>query len=195
MKFKDSLLFVVFIIPYFLLIYGYYYHKKEIDKIENTKMIIINKDDYTLKLYSYKGELLNEYKVAVGKNYGNKNESGDNKTPEGIFIIQSIEDSKEWEFDFENDNLGPLKGAYGPWFIRLFTPGHKGIGIHGTLNDNSLGTRDSHGCIRMNNDKLSELKSKISTNTVVAIMPSSFDLLVDKDTTGIIEKMYLNRLK
>lgn len=178
-----------------MLTYSYFHFSYKIDEIENSNFIIINKDDFSLKLYSYTGQLLSTNKVAIGKNYGNKNIIGDNKTPEGVFNIQSIEDAKDWEYDFENDTLGSLKGAYGPWFIRLYVPGSKGIGIHGTLNNKSLGTRDSHGCIRMNNDSLSVLKSKISINTTVVIVPSSYDLLVNKDTTEIIEGMYLNKLK
>ena len=178
-----------------MLIYSYFYYTNKISEIENSKIIIINKDDYSLKLYSYTGKLLNKFKVALGKNFGNKTIKGDNKTPEGVFNIQSIEDAKDWEYDFENDTLGPLKGAFGPWFIRLYVPGSKGIGIHGTLNNKSLGTRDSHGCIRMNNDSLAVLKSKISIHTTVVIIPSSYDLLINKDTTHIIEKMYMNTLK
>ena len=195
MNLKKITVFIIFILPYFMLIYGYFYYTNKVSTIENSKIIIINKEDYSLKLYSYTGKLLNEYKVALGKNFGNKIEKGDNKTPEGVFNIQSVEDAADWEYDFENDTLGSLKGAYGPWFIRLYVPGSKGIGIHGTLNNNSLGTRDSHGCIRMDSDSLSILKSKISINTTVVIVPSSYDLLVNKDTTSIIEEMYLNRLK
>ena len=41
------------------------------------------------------------------------------------------------------------------------TPGHSGIGIHGsTNNESSVPGRGSEGCIRLRNDDLNELKSK-----------------------------------
>ncbi len=96
------------------------------------------------------------YDVAVGKNKGQKERIGDNKTPEGSFLVQSIHDSSGWSHDF-NDGKGHIKGAYGPWFIRLKTP-WKGIGIHGTHDPDSIGKDVTEGCIRLNNKDLEELK-------------------------------------
>ncbi len=197
MKLKRILIFVIFVIPYLMLGYGYYIHKNEIENIDNSKIIIINKDDFSLKLYSYKGELLKNYDITIGKNFGNKMEEGDKKTPEGVFNILSIENSSNWEFDFEDDNTGPIKGAYGPWFLRLNIPEHKGIGIHGTHNNNNnntIGKKDSKGCIRMRNNDLLELKEEVTLNTTVVILPSSYDLLINNDTTNVIEKMYLKTI-
>ena len=45
--------------------------------------------------------------------------------------------------------------------MRLSTPGFKGIGIHGsTNNENSVPGRGSEGCIRLRNKDLDELKAK-----------------------------------
>ncbi|MDR1376831.1 MAG: L,D-transpeptidase [Synergistaceae bacterium] len=117
--------------------------------------IRINKGNY--KLYLYRGdEIEKNYEIAVGKNPGNKERVGDNKTPNGIFTVQSIENSSRWTHDFR-DGKGTIRGAYGPWFIRLRT-GWQGIGIHGTHNPDSRGSMVSEGCIRMLNDELEEIK-------------------------------------
>ena len=42
------------------------------------------------------------------------------KTPEGDFTIREINDSSAWKHDFK-DGLGMIEGAYGPYFIRLWT--------------------------------------------------------------------------
>jgi lipoprotein-anchoring transpeptidase ErfK/SrfK len=68
------------------------------------------------------------------------------------------------------DGKGPVSGAYGPWFIRLET-GWKGIGIHGTHDPGSTGTRASEGCIRMKNDDLLRIVDETSPGTVVVIKP------------------------
>lgn len=96
--------------------------------------------------------------IAVGKNKGQKRKVGDNRTPEGMFKITQIQDSSYWTHDFR-DGKGEIKGAYGPWFIRLET-GWKGIGIHGTHDPASIGTNASEGCIRLRNEDLQRLKEK-----------------------------------
>ncbi|MDR1601525.1 MAG: hypothetical protein LBS42_03755 [Tannerella sp.] len=50
------------------------------------------------------------------------------KTPEGMFNISDIHNASGWEHDFA-DWKGEITGAYGPYFIRLLTLGHKGIGM------------------------------------------------------------------
>jgi hypothetical protein len=109
------------------------------------------------KLYLYRGnEVDRTYTIAVGKNPGDKERVGDNRTPNGIFTVQSIEDARTWTHDF-GDGKGAIGGAYGPWFIRLRT-GWQGIGIHGTHDPDSRGSMVSEGCVRMLNDDLEDLK-------------------------------------
>ncbi|HDO26903.1 MAG TPA: L,D-transpeptidase [Bacteroidetes bacterium] len=141
--------------------------------------VVVDKGGFTLSLYQHYIKM-KEYKVTIGKKHGNKRASGDDRTPEGIFRIQSIERSSYWEYDFPDDTLPALTGAYGPWFIRLDVPGFHGIGIHGFLNDDELGKRKSNGCIRLNNKKLEELVQFIRPGMPVIIEPSPQDLVVDR---------------
>ena len=53
--------------------------------------IVISKQTMTLRLYDKSGKVIYNFPVAVGKNYGNKKKSGDKKTPEGEFEIESIQ--------------------------------------------------------------------------------------------------------
>lgn len=126
--------------------------------------ILIKKSQF--KLYLLKGyDTLKVYPIAIGKNPGDKKKVGDWRTPEGCFYVIQIQDSREWVHDFPDDTLGPIKGAYGPYFIRLYTGpdatySHKswsGIGIHGTHDPSSIGKRASEGCIRLKNQDLLEL--------------------------------------
>ena len=126
----------------------------------------ISKGDYTLSLYRG-SELVKNYSVAVGRNPGNKRRIGDNRTPVGQFRVQSIENSQSWKHDFGDGN-GVIKGAYGPWFIRLDT-GWKGIGIHGTHDPDSRGSMATEGCIRMSNEEVQELRRYAYRNMRVII--------------------------
>jgi lipoprotein-anchoring transpeptidase ErfK/SrfK len=138
--------------------------------------VVIKKSMFELFVYK-DGTLIKSYQVAIGKNRGDKQKVGDNRTPEGDFTITSIEDSHDWEHDFADDTLGPIKGAYGPWFLRLSTLASetksgnqwKGIAIHGTHDEASIGTKASEGCIRMRNEDVDSLKRIVRIGTPVRI--------------------------
>lgn len=167
--------------PFLILIGVSYWYNKELTNIKNSNFIIINKANMTLSQYNYKGELLHRFKVATGKNFGDKIKKGDCKTPEGVFAIEEVVDASTWTHDFKDDDLGTITGAYGPYFIRLKVPGQKGIGIHGTHDNSSLGKRASEGCIRLNNKDLSSLVKNINTNAVVVITPGIDDVTINSN--------------
>ena len=148
--------------------------------------IVISKESMTLNLYDSNNALIFSFPVAVGKNYGNKQKVGDMKTPEGEFTIQQIQDASSWGHDF-NDGKGYINNCYGNWFIRLKTPPHSGIGIHGTHDPNSIGTRATEGCIRLNNADLDKLKPLVKVGMKVTIETSVLDMDADgkKEDSGI----------
>ena len=151
-----------------------FYHQKIISKIENANILVVSKQDMQLNLICYKGDTLFSVPIAVGKGYGNKQKQGDMRTPEGVFNVVDIQNSTEWTHDFHDGN-GEIKGAYGPYFIRLKVPGHSGIGIHGTHLPESIGSRATEGCIRLNNDDLKRLVTLIRPPMSVIITPSAMD--------------------
>ena len=138
------------------------------NSVKNGKWILVDKGNFTLTLYDKNVEL-QEWRIAVGNAPGDKKRVGDNRTPNGTFKIRQIQDSSKWTYDFKDGN-GPVEGAYGPWFIRLYTPPWTGIGIHGTHNPNSIGSRASEGCIRMKNEDVAELKKMVKLGMPVIIV-------------------------
>ena len=129
----------------------------------NGSFIVISKKDLNLRVYSKDSTLLAEYPCCLSKNTGNKQKKGDMRTPESPegkpFKITAIQDASTWKHDFK-DGRGSIK-AYGHWFLRLLTPGHSGIGIHGsTNNENSVPGRASEGCIRLRDQDIITLKEK-----------------------------------
>ena len=128
--------------------------------------ILISKPEYRLYVCEVvNGDTLKRvhYPVCVGLKKGQKQKKGDMKTPECTveqpFTITEIKDASKWYHDF-GDGRGEIL-AYGNWFMRLNTPGFKGIGIHGsTNNESSVPGRGSEGCIRLRNKDLDELKAK-----------------------------------
>ncbi len=133
------------------------------------KHIVINKSELVIYVIN-KNDTLFTAPVCVGKNFGDKQKSGDCRTPEGAFSISQIQDARSWQHDF-GDGGGMRKGAYGPWFFRLKTPRWTSIGIHGTCFPESIGTRDSEGCVRLQNDDLTELRKHVAVGMKVIILP------------------------
>ena len=140
--------------------------------------ISISKQTMELTLFDADDQIIKRYPIACGKNLGNKVKVGDMRTPEGKFTVQEIVNSSHWQHDFK-DGKGMIPGAYGPYFIRLLTPPHRGIGIHGTHDDSSIGTRATEGCIRMHNKDLRELRPYVTTGMKVEILTSEADKAAD----------------
>jgi len=133
------------------------------------RYIVISKADYTLTLYDENDNPIFSTVCSVGKNRGDKQRTGDCKTPEGTFEIGSIEDASVWGHNC-NDGRS-RRGVYGPYFMRLRVPGNNSIGIHGTLFNGSMGSRASLGCIRLQDEEAEKLRSMIHTGIKVTILP------------------------
>lgn len=131
--------------------------------------IVVDKQNCYLFLRE-DGKSIMEVPVCVGKGIGQKQRLGDHKTPEGVYKVKSIENSSSWPHDFR-DGKGKVLGAYGPWFFRLNTPQSTHIGIHGTNLPETMGMRDSDGCIRLRNEDLEQLKQYVKVGMTVIINP------------------------
>ena len=137
------------------------------DYDKESPFIVISKKDLTLTVYARSNGggdtiAIASFPVCMGKNKGNKEGSGDMRTPESPagepFSITMIQDASTWTHDF-GDGRGSIL-AYGNWFLRLKTP-FNGIGIHGsTNNENSVPGRASEGCIRLLDKDIITLKEK-----------------------------------
>lgn len=137
---------------------------------------IISKKEYRIYVYEVtNGDtiLAAHYPVCYAKNPENKQGKGDYRTPESSmqepFTISEIKDATTWCHDFK-DGRGEIK-AYGAWFMRLKTPPHTGIGIHGSTNNvESVPGRDSEGCIRLRDadlNRLHDLYAQEGTKVIV----------------------------
>lgn len=132
--------------------------------------IVVDKPTLKLTLVDAEGNIIKQYGMACSRFYGPKQVRGDNKTPEGKFKINEFLYAKGIPHDF-GDGKGPIKDAYGPWFLRLDVPGFRDIGIHGTPFPESIGSRATEGCIRLNNQDIVDLKNCVKLGTVVIITP------------------------
>ena len=143
---------------------------KYLGQVDSTPFIVIDKQAFKLTLVDDAGQPIKEYGISCAINYGPKKVRGDHKTPEGTFKINELLNAKGLTHDFK-DGKGPIKDAYGPWFLRLDVPGFWDIGIHGTPFPESIGTRATEGCIRLRNEDILDLKAQVQVGTPVIILP------------------------
>ena len=145
---------------------------KYLGQVGRAPFIVVDKPSLTLTLVDAEGNVIKEYGCSVAKNFGPKQVRGDNKTPEGAFKINELLYAKGIPHDF-GDGKGPIKDAYGPWFLRLDVPGFRDIGIHGTPFPESIGTRATEGCVRLRNEDIVDLKNRVKLGTWVIITPEA----------------------
>jgi tetratricopeptide (TPR) repeat protein len=136
--------------------------------------ILIEKKERRLTLIS-KGEVLKTYKIALGGNpNGPKERQGDNKTPEGTYVIDSRNKDSRYHhslhISYPNEKDRKRAKELG------VSPGGD-IMIHGIKNGFSW-VGDSHtevdwtkGCIAVTDEEIEEIEKLVPTGTIVEIRP------------------------
>ncbi len=141
------------------------------------KLIKVERREFLLTLHArpegaWEFHPVRRYDVAVG--------AIDYRTDPGVFVITGKSNKPEWRvpdsqwaidlglnpgevYDFENP-ANPIKARW-----MTVGPSGRGVGIHGTNQDDSIGTRASHGCIRMRPADIIDLYDKVPMGTVVVI--------------------------
>ena len=129
----------------------------QVDLSLNPYRLQIDASDFSLALYE-EDELIMSTAIAVG--------TGDTPTPFGeVYLAELLQPP--------NPN-----GSYGPYAFGLsgfsevldsFNGGNGVVGIHGTNDPAALGTTVSHGCIRVDNEVISDMATTVPLGTPVTI--------------------------
>lgn len=143
-------------------------HDTSLGFYESDKFILVtDKSKPEISLYTYKDHklsLVNRSAARVGGSKGDKERSGDMKTPTG-------------SYDFVN-KLGKLDTFYGPFAYATDYPnlydivnkkGGYGIWLHGMPTDGNR-TPSTRGCVVVNNNYLQNLDKKITYQKTVLII-------------------------
>ena len=143
--------------------------------------IVVDKPSMFVVLYDKYGREKEAYKMACSKRFGTKHKRRDNRTPEGFFSVEGIYDSTDWLYTNDDGYTSPLRGQFGPRFIRLKTPVTTQVGIHGTCAPWSLGRRASHGCIRIHNENILKLVEYAKPGMPVIVNPGKYDQQINEE--------------
>lgn len=154
--------------------------KKEVFAIQKgpADKILIEKKERRLTLIS-KGKVLKTYQIALGGNpNGPKERQGDNKTPEGTYVIDSRNKDSRYHLSlhisYPNEKDKKRARELG------VSPGGD-IMIHGIKNGFSW-VGDLHtevdwtkGCIAVTDEEIEEIEKLAPNGTIVEIRPGSHD--------------------
>jgi lipoprotein-anchoring transpeptidase ErfK/SrfK len=135
---------------------------------KGTPVWSIDKEFGLARYYDASGKLRIASPAGTGLISGQKMQSGDNRTPEGVYTLSAPESGA-------SKKGGQL--SFGPYFYRTNHKNPKsskvsGIGLHGTGFPMFNGTQVSHGCIRIDNDDIRQfhkIAPKHGTNTKIII--------------------------
>jgi len=141
---------------------------------ESADKILIEKQERRLTLFS-KNKMIKTYKIALGGNpIGPKERQGDNKTPEGTYIIDSRNMNSKYHMSlhvsYPNEKDRRRAKELG------VAPG-SGIMIHGIKNgfwwvDRFHTWRDwTRGCIAVTDREIEEIDKLVPNGTIVEIKP------------------------
>ncbi|MEZ4742710.1 MAG: L,D-transpeptidase family protein [Bdellovibrionota bacterium] len=158
-----------------------------------SEMILLSVDKATMKAElktwpedASQSKVLKSFKIAMGKEKGDKEKEGDNKTPEGIYFPQK---------HISGSSLQQSK--YGPRAIPLDFPnpidkldGKTGYGIwlHGAGNDERIAkTNVTEGCVAFYNNDINRLSSWLE--------PYQALVVIAKDSSEVNKELEIKAVK
>lgn len=152
----------------------YYYPEETLPKGIVIDNLVVIKSERKLLTYS-QGRLIKIYKIALGRNpIGNKKIKGDNKTPEGIYLISG----KNYHEEFYKYLYISYPNSSDVAEARLLgKPAGGDILLHGSKkNYEVLGKFNrwvdwTAGCIAVLNYEMDELYSAVNIGTKIEIKP------------------------
>jgi lipoprotein-anchoring transpeptidase ErfK/SrfK len=134
-------------------------------KRQYSTLITVDRPSFRLRVFK-RLKLSKTYRIAVG--------SEGHDTPAGMYSITSKQTNPAWHVpnsDWAGDLAGQVipGGAPNNPLKARWLGLRDGIGIHGTSEDWSIGTRASHGCLRMHASDVIDLYDRIPMGTPVKI--------------------------
>lgn len=147
---------------------------KETSPAQNADQILVVKSTHTMILMAH-GRVLDSYKVALGRGgSGPKMRAGDNKTPEGDYLIdRKIMNSRfhlalHISYPNSSDRARALKTGVDPGGAIEIHGLPKGLGWLGPIQHDLDWTE---GCIAVSNPEIEEISRLVPVGTPIEIKP------------------------
>jgi lipoprotein-anchoring transpeptidase ErfK/SrfK len=132
---------------------------------KNPTVITVDHDAQVVRVFK-DGDVVTSYRVAVGQpKY---------PTPKGRFAVDRKEKNPVWQVP-DSDWAGSMAGQTIPGgdprnpLVARWVGISGSVGFHGTKDIGSLGSRASHGCVRMNPADVIDLYDRVEVGTPILI--------------------------
>jgi lipoprotein-anchoring transpeptidase ErfK/SrfK len=128
-------------------------------------VVTVSKSSTTVRVF-VRGEVTKTYGVAVG--------SAEYPTPDGQFVVQTMQVDPPWNVP-NSEWAGDLAGKTIPGgapnnpLVARWIGFNGSVGFHGTADIGSLGSAASHGCVRMNPTDVIDLYERVAIGTPVLV--------------------------
>lgn len=127
-----------------------------LEKGQHFPAVIVNKNNQTLRYYDKNGNEVFKSRVSTGYNRGDKQKAGDMRTSSGTFVLGGESRVDPNHFGSSTAHWTNMRNPNGALAQ---------VGVHGDAgHPEKIGTRASHGCIRMPNDNYEELNKLLNQN-------------------------------
>ncbi len=164
------------------------------DKSSEMVFLLVDKKSLKADLLTWpelgeKAEKLVSFRIAIGKENGDKQKSGDNKTPEGIYFAKSLIDGRT------------LPAKYGPLAIPIDFPnpldkflGKTGYGIwlHGVEQDSRIDAANvTEGCVAFYNADIKALAQWLTPlQSIIVIAKDASQVNRQEDVAAVTKLVY-----
>jgi L,D-peptidoglycan transpeptidase YkuD (ErfK/YbiS/YcfS/YnhG family) len=143
-------------------------------RTEPVDKVLVEKKERRLTLLS-KGEVIKTYKIALGGDpVGPKERQGDNKTPEGTYIIDSRNNNSDYHLSLhisypnEKDKMRAKELGVSPGGDIMIHGIKNGLAWVGALH---AGIDWTKGCIAVTDEEMEEIYKLVPNGTIVEIRP------------------------
>jgi murein L,D-transpeptidase YafK len=141
--------------------------------LRHVDRIIVHKKEHTLELM-HAGRVIKSYKIALGRQPGRKQQQGDLRTPEGVYVIDSrnAKSSCHRSLHISYPNAADRERAR-----KLGVPPGGDISIHGLPNgEGYIGAAHrqhdwTFGCIAVTDEEIEEIWKLVDNGTPIEIRP------------------------
>ena len=135
---------------------------------KGTWTVVVDKSLYTLWI-CYEGAPFKAYRITIG---------AENKpTPVTKFTVGNKNPKPAWWPPADMKVTGKIPVPYGDpqnplgeWWVALDHDLHHGIGIHGTNDPGSIGSKASNGCVRMLNEEVGDVAAVAYKGMTVTVV-------------------------
>ncbi len=149
------------------------------DPLLESVILVADKQSRQLSVFDPTKNILapEKYEIDIGKSDGNKTKRDDQKTPEGIYVLQTKKNQPE--IPYEKYGSMAFTTNYPNVFDQFENKSGSGIWLHSVPDQIPL-NRGSKGCVVLRNENLKKIEPQIKLNKSFLIINNTVTFLSEK---------------